>query len=89
MVEPTIKSFPGRDDGARVKAIGKLNGESVPIFVAGGVLDEILDYSQRDLSNEIGGFLLGTLYRNQSAGKIYVEVTDFLPAPGARGGAAP
>lgn len=88
MTEITVKPFPGREDGATVKAIGKLNNDSVPIFVHGNVIDEILDYSDKDLSREIGGFLLGRTFKSDDQGKLYVEVTQFLPAPGARGGSA-
>ena len=49
------------------------------------VLARILDYSERDPTRELGGFLLGGLHVD---GREYVEVRHFVPAVDARSRAA-
>ena len=50
----------------------------IPLFVHEQVLEEILDYSEQDIHRELGGFLLGGIYRD--ADTVYLEVEHFLPA---------
>ena len=45
------------------------------------VLEQILDYSEQDLTRELGGFLLGGYHCDDSP---YVEVRHFLEAVDAR-----
>lgn len=62
------------------KAIGTIHKDTYPIAVHEHVLEQILAYSESDLSSEIGGFLLGQL-----RGKASVVVVDlFLPAEHTR-----
>ncbi len=56
---------------------------SIPIVVYASVLDEILDFSHRDLNHELGGFLVGGYYLDR---RPYVEVQHFLPAAGVTSG---
>jgi len=80
MIEPTIKTAHGSQDGVSVKAIGTLHESAAPVFVYESVLEEILDYSHRDLTREVGGYLVGDLCTDQS--RPYVEVTNFCPVKG-------
>jgi proteasome lid subunit RPN8/RPN11 len=70
--------FPDRCAGV---AIGTIHERAYRILIAESVLEEILDYSERDVQREAGGFLIGagcTTPRRQ------VEVRYFLPAIEAR-----
>jgi proteasome lid subunit RPN8/RPN11 len=65
----------------RGKAIGTIYGDAFAIVVPSSVLEEILDFCERDLSRERGGFLCG---RVNSAPPRSVEVRHFLPAVDAQ-----
>ena len=54
-------------------------------YVFESVLEQILDYSEQDLTRELGGFLLGGYHFDETP---YVEVRHFLEAVDARSGAA-
>lgn len=60
-----------------VRSIGVLHRDTVSILVHEHVLEEILEYSERDLSRELGGFLLGGV---RDDGPQQVEVRNFVPA---------
>jgi len=85
MLRPTPKTAPARRGTLVGKTIGTIHREAVPVFVHEGVLQQVLDYSEQDLSRELGGFLIGGLHED---GGAYVEVVHFLPAVDARSRAA-
>ena len=78
MLQPKRKPLPTEE--YRFKAIGTIFNDAVPIFVFEDVLEEIIDYSERDQRREIGGFLVGGLHEDK---RPYVEVRQFVPAAGA------
>lgn len=83
MIEPILKTAPGLHPGQpNCSRIGKLSREAVKLFVHQQVLDQILDYSEQNLQQEIGGFLIGNLFEEKGwDGELrYVEIQDFLPA---------
>ena len=43
----------------RGAAIGTIHNDSYTVLIADAVLEEILEYSERDLNREAGGFLIG------------------------------
>lgn len=81
MVEPTPKPVPA----PLGKSLGNIHRDTIPIFVFEDVLEEILEFSEGDLSREVGGFLLGGLHTDRV---LYVEVRHFLPALAAESRAA-
>lgn len=72
MVQPISKPVPL--DG---QPIGSIYPDTIPIFLYESALDDILEYSERDLRRELGGFLLGGLHMDQ---RQYVEIRHFWPA---------
>ena len=77
MVNPTQKPLPIPQGGCEKYRIGQLHQESVLVFIHEKTIEEILDYSARDLRNEIGGFLVGGFYKDDQP---YVEIEHFVPA---------
>jgi proteasome lid subunit RPN8/RPN11 len=61
----------------RARRLGRVPEQSIPVFIHAAVLDDVLDFSLSVTDREVGGFLLGGLYRDRVS---YVEVTEFLPA---------
>lgn len=87
MIEPTIKPAPvtGNGTSAKSAAIGSIYADTVSIYIHEEVLDQILEYSERDPTRELGGFLIGGLYQDAEE---YVEIRHFLPAVDTRSRAA-
>src|SRR5262245_60137577 len=70
---------------SRGTPIGVLFHDAVEIHIDSATLDQILEFSERDVSRERGGFLLG---RVNPGGRSQVIVEHFLPALAARSRAA-
>jgi proteasome lid subunit RPN8/RPN11 len=85
MVIPVAKPAPCRESRESVKPVGTIYPDSCPIFVEEQVLEQILDFSETDTSREIGGFLLGGLYKD---GREFIEIRRFVAAKSTRGDAA-
>ncbi len=85
MMQPVPKRSPGEDDSRKSCVLGKICPSAVRLYVRERVLEQILDYSERDLTRELGGFLLGGYHED---GYAYVEVRHFLEAVDARSQAA-
>ena len=85
MIQPIPKPAPARNGASSGSALGEIFDDALPIFVHENVLEEILDFSEQDVSRERGGFLVGGLHED---GRIYVEVRHFLPAADTRSRAA-
>jgi len=66
---------------ARGRKMGDLHADSLPVLIYDSVLDTILDYSEKDLSRELGGFLIGLPHELPEP---HLEIRRFLPATGAR-----
>jgi proteasome lid subunit RPN8/RPN11 len=66
---------------ARGRRMGDLHSGALPILIYDSVLDSILDYSEKDLTRELGGFLIGLSNEHPEP---HVEIRRFLPALGAR-----
>jgi len=61
----------------RGRPIGTIHRDAFSILIRKTVLEEILDYSERDLRRELGGFLLGEA---RAGADRHVVVRHFLPA---------
>ncbi|MCA9270347.1 MAG: hypothetical protein KDA41_17820, partial [Planctomycetales bacterium] len=77
MLQPTAKPLAPQE--YRYRSIGTIYNNAIPIFVVEDVLDQVIAYSERDQTREIGGFLIGGLHEDK---RQYVEVRHFLPAKG-------
>jgi proteasome lid subunit RPN8/RPN11 len=65
--------------------LGNIHDGAPRVYIYEDVLEEILDYSEQDLTRELGGFLIGGYHVD---GQPYVEVRHFLEAVDARSRAA-
>lgn len=83
MIHPVPKSRPRHDSSSCV--LGKANKDAVDIYVYESVLENILDYSEQDLTRELGGFLVGGYHLDKAP---FVEIRHFLEAVDARSDAA-
>jgi len=81
MLRPIPKPAPITGGAHTGKSIGTIHRDAVRIFVHEKVLEQILDYSERDRLRELGGFLIGGLHEDHGP---YVEVRHFLPAVDAK-----
>lgn len=77
MVEPTSKPAPTTSG----KTLGIIYQDAVPIFIYEDVLEEVINHSERDLSRELGGFLVGGLHLDR---KLYIEIRHFHQAVAAQ-----
>jgi len=59
------------------RVVGTVTGDTAPVWIAAGILKQILAYSELDTHRELGGFLLGT-YR--AAPDERIEIREFLRA---------
>jgi proteasome lid subunit RPN8/RPN11 len=84
-IKPIPKPIPNRDQATLRQPVGLIHQDAVPVVIHENVLEEILDYSERDLGKELGGFLLGGLHED---GRPYVEIRKFFPATDAESRAA-
>ncbi|MEQ8786040.1 MAG: Mov34/MPN/PAD-1 family protein [Pirellulaceae bacterium] len=71
--------------GLGPRNIGSIHDDAAKIRIEESVLEEIIDYSERDATRELGGFLLGRLIE---APRTIVDVRRFWPALDARSGGA-
>jgi proteasome lid subunit RPN8/RPN11 len=79
-VQPQRKPLAPED--YRYRSIGTIyQRPAVPIYIFEDILNEVIEYSERDQSREIGGFLIGNLCEDtRQQQRQYVEVRHFLPA---------
>ena len=81
MVEPIPKPAPD----ARGRSLGNLYRDGIWVFIHEHILEEIIVFSEQDMTCERGGFLLGGLHNDRVT---YVEIRHFLPALAAESRAA-
>ncbi len=65
----------------QLRKLGSVYENALPILFHEEVFEEIIEYSHRDLTRELGGFLIGGQYQ---ADREYIEIRNFLPATEAR-----
>ena len=66
---------------AKGRKMGDLHPTALPILIYDSVLDTILDYSEKDKTRELGGFLIGLTHDSPEP---HLEIRRFLPATGVR-----
>ena len=81
---PGISEHPP-EPPRRGKRLGTVHEQAHAVLLREKVLEEILEYSESDLTREVGGFLIGEV---AAAKQPRVEVQHFLPAGGTRSEAA-
>jgi proteasome lid subunit RPN8/RPN11 len=77
MSPATGNANPFNAQQRRGTEIGTIHADAYTILVSDAVLEEILEYSERDLHREVGGFLIGC---SDTTPKRHLEVRHFLPA---------
>jgi proteasome lid subunit RPN8/RPN11 len=82
-MRPAPKPRPAIDGSSCI--LGERKAGAAVIYVWESVLERILDYSEQDLTRELGGFLLGGYQLGESPS---VEVRHFLEAVDAKSDAA-
>jgi proteasome lid subunit RPN8/RPN11 len=81
---PGISEHPP-EPPRRGKRLGTVHEQAHAVLLREKVLEEILEYSESDLTREVGGFLIGEVAATKQP---RVEVQHFLPAGGTRSEAA-
>ena len=83
---------PAPDDrpGAVLQGLGQPRAGVPAIYVHERPLQTILNHADRGRRREVGGFLLGGVYRRDESHQrgLYVEIEHFLPAAETRAGGA-
>src|SRR5215216_4507136 len=64
---------------AKGHKVGDLHPTALPIVVYDSVLETIIDFSEKDKSRELGGFLIGLTHESPEP---HLEIRRFLPATG-------
>lgn len=64
----------------RAQLSGVIDGGDMPVFVHRQVLDEAAALTHQYEGTEIGGILIGKLWRDAGAGEIFAEITAQIPA---------
>ncbi len=85
MSEPVSTSENKAEAPRRGRRLGTVHDGAYAVLIRESVLEEILEYSESDLTREVGGFLVG---RAQESPRPVVEVLHFLAAGGTRSEAA-
>lgn len=85
MTSSSSQPVPSQSAASHYKRMGVLHDDALPILFHESVLETILDYSEQDVTRELGGFLLGGVEQDK---RQYVEIRHFLPAVDARSRAA-
>ena len=80
-MQPVPKPIPVDDHARQCCVIGEIHADALQVYVHEAVLEQILDYSERDLTRELGGFLIGGYHHDRQP---YVEVREFMAAVDVR-----
>ena len=75
------RAWPCAELSTYVGAYGDADASELPIYVRLAALEGIESHAISSLKAEVGGALLGGVYRHE--GKVYVQVESYLPARNA------
>jgi hypothetical protein len=83
-------SLPARDGSlaaflARATPSGVIDSDDMPVFVRYQVLEEAATLTHEHEGTEVGGVLIGRLWRDESVGEIFAEITAQIPAEHTKG----
>jgi hypothetical protein len=78
-------SVPARDGSledylGRAQPSGVIDADDMPVFVRRQVLEEAAAHTHAHEGTEVGGILIGKLWRDAAAREIFVEITAQIPA---------
>ncbi len=76
---PVTRPHPPLTGRHAARHVGFVAERCLPIFIHEPVLDRVLEYSDQSADREVGGFLLGSHFRDPSDGE-FIEISDYLPA---------
>ncbi len=74
------RAFPLLTGRHAVRQIGTIPRACPAICIGRSTLDEILEYSDRSLATETGGFLIGQRFHDRHCGRSFLGIEYFLPA---------
>jgi len=74
------KTFPRLTGRHASRCLGAIPRDVPAIVVSQGVLNQILEVSDRNLNVEVGGFLLGAWCRDPRDDQDFIEITDYIEA---------
>jgi hypothetical protein len=77
----SMKTYPN------LELVGQIGEGQIPIFVRRGARDRSLKAASvsAGTEEEVGGFLIGRVYRDPETGQLFVEVAEVVEADQARG----
>ena len=76
-VDAVVRKMPDLIGPRKARRIGTLSAGALPLFLNESTLDQILEYSATETRKEIGGFLIGNVYQDETP---YIHIEHFLPA---------
>ncbi|RMF49611.1 MAG: hypothetical protein D6749_12755 [Chloroflexota bacterium] len=84
--EPEVPSFSFRDPNAYPSVLmvgqGQPQPDDIRIFVRRSTYDALLQAAKASDQVEVGGILVGNVYRPTDSGRLIVEVSDFIVSEG-------
>ncbi|MFQ3535203.1 MAG: hypothetical protein SNJ58_04940 [Aggregatilineales bacterium] len=84
--EPELPAFPFRDPNGYpgVVSVGQAlsQADDIRIFVRRGTYEALLQAAKASDQVEVGGILVGNVYRPTDGGRLIVEVSDFIISEG-------
>jgi hypothetical protein len=85
--KPSVEYIEARleDFLSRSSPEGVVDADDMPVFIPRRVLDEAAALTRAHEGTEVGGVLLGHLYRDAALPEIFAEVTAQIPAEHTRG----
>ena len=84
-MEATPKPLSKRAVAGQRRIVGEVHGDAVPLLVHERLMDQVLDFSEKDTTREMGGILLGAFCESDQP---HVDVRNFVPFEDARSHAA-
>jgi proteasome lid subunit RPN8/RPN11 len=84
-MEANPKPAAATPSATRRRVVGHVHDDAVRLMVREGLLDLVLDYSEKDTTRELGGLLLGSFVEGDHP---RVELRNFVPFEDARSHAA-
>lgn len=71
--QPQERLIPTADASKRVEAKGVIQPDDLHIFLSEEILLEVISYSASDVTRELGGVFVGTLYSHRGMAWLLVE----------------
>lgn len=84
LIKPESKSMEAYSG---VESVGQVSERDIPIFIRRDAIEQArraADVSAR-ADEEVGGFLVGSVFRDPNTGRLFVEINEVVEADQARG----